>query len=286
MGRCATSRGPGQPPVPLGDDNLFMRRGAATNRDDAAAAPAEEPDRISSPPSPRRREWRSAVLDATAEAERLGAVLKEWSKSAASAPTRRVRVPSVLRGALKRIARLLAGDYAIYRIFALDLQPSLRDPRDDLARAGFTVAPVACEDVAGARADVIRESARFGGPGSQAFAILRAGEIVALEWYWFGEHRRDGAFWPFGEAEAESAYIVTVPELRGQGLAQRIKEYSAIEMRKRGFRRAYAKIWHSHHASVRANQKSGFREIALVVDLYPFGESRRLRWVRRRSGVR
>ncbi len=186
---------------------------------------------------------------------------------------------------LKPIARFLAGDYGIYRVFALDLHASLRDPRDDLARAGFKVAPVACEDVAGARAAVIRESVKYSGPGSQAFAILLEGEIVALEWYWFGDDRRDGAFWPLGDAEAESAYIVTVPELRGQGLAQWVKEYSAIEMRERGFRRAYGKIWHSHHASIRANQKSGFREIALVVDLYPFGGRRRLRWVRRRASV-
>ena len=54
-------------------------------------------------------------------------------------------------------------------------------------------------------------------------------------------------------------------------------------MRERGFRRSYGKIWHSHHASIRANQKSGFREIALVVDLYPFGGTRRVRWVRRRA---
>ena len=186
-------------------------------------------------------------------------------------------------GALKWVAKFLAGDYGIYRVFTLDLQPSLTDPRNELAQAGFSLAPVTLEDVAAARADVIRASVRYGGPGSQAFAILRDGEIVALEWYWFGEHRRDGAFWPLGEAEAESAYIVTVPEMRGRGLAQRVKEYSAIEMRERGFRRSYGKIWHSHHASIRANQKSGFREIALVVDLYPFGGTRRVRWVRRRA---
>jgi GNAT superfamily N-acetyltransferase len=190
-------------------------------------------------------------------------------------------MPPALRDALKRIGRSVAGNYAIYRIFVLNLDATLRDPRDDLARAGFKCAPVGSEDVVGARADVIRESGRYDGPGSQAFAILRDGEIVALEWYWFGDYRRNDAFWPLSEAEAESAYIVTVPELRGQGLAQWVKEYSAIEMRDRGFRRAYGKIWHSNHASIRANQKSGFREIALVVDLYPFGWHRRLRWVRR-----
>jgi GNAT superfamily N-acetyltransferase len=191
----------------------------------------------------------------------------------------------VLRDVLKRIAKICAGDYAIYRVFAIDLQAPLTDPREDLARAGFKCAPVTCDEVAGARADVIRESARYAGPGSQAFAILSDGEIVALQWYWFGEYRRHRAFWqPLGEAEAESAYIVTVPELRGQGLAKQVKQYGAIEMRDRGFRRAYGKVWHSHHVSIRANEKSGFREIALVVDLYPFGSRRRVRWVRRRRG--
>ena len=182
-------------------------------------------------------------------------------------------MPSMLHEAVKRIAKSLAGDYAIYRVFALDLQKPLRDPHDDVARAGLRCAPVAGADVMKARANVIRHSARYDGPGSQAFALLRDGEIVALEWYWFGEHRRDGAFWPLRDGEAESAYIVTVPELRGQGLAQLIKEYSAIEMRKRGFRRVYGKIWYTNHASIRANEKSGFREIALVVDVYPFGAS-------------
>jgi L-amino acid N-acyltransferase YncA len=183
-------------------------------------------------------------------------------------------------GGLKRIARVLAGDYGIYRVFALDLRAPLPDPRPELARAGLTATPVAREAVADARSDVIRDSAReYGGPGSQAFAILRDGEIVALEWYWFGPLRRADAFWPLGTDEAESAYIVTAPEMRGHGLAQHVKEYSAIEMRARGFQRAYGKIWHSHHASIRANEKAGFRQIALVVDIYPFGGRRRLRWV-------
>lgn len=188
--------------------------------------------------------------------------------------------------AVKPLARALAGDYGIYRIFALNLYTFLRDPRDDLRRAGFTWAPVADEDVAGARSPVIRDSARYGGPGAQAFAVVRDDDLVAVEWYWFGEERRHGAFWPLRDGEAESAYVVTAPELRGQGLAQWLKEYSAMEMRERGFLRAYGKIWHSHHASIRANQKAGFREIALVVDLYPFGGTRRMRWVRRRSAMR
>jgi ribosomal protein S18 acetylase RimI-like enzyme len=188
--------------------------------------------------------------------------------------------------AVKPLARALAGDYGIYRVFALDLQTFLRDPRDDVRRAGFRAAPVADEDVAAAPAPVIRESACYGGAGAQAFAILRDDEIVAVEWYWFGSDRQHVAFWPLLDSEAESAYIATAPELRGQGLAQWVKEYSALEMRERGFRRAYGKIWHSHHASIRANQKSGFREIALVVDLYPFGGRRRVRWVRRRSPMR
>jgi L-amino acid N-acyltransferase YncA len=205
---------------------------------------------------------------------------REWS--CVNAHGWRTPVATIPLAVIKPLARALVGNYEIYRVFALDLHGPLKDPRNDLRRAGFTPAPVADDEVARARAPVIRASARYGGPGAQAFALLHDGEIVALEWYWFGATRQQGAFWPFGDDEAESAYVVTAPEFRGQGLAPSVKQFSAIEMRARGFRRAYAKIWHSHHASIGANEKTGFREIALVVDLYPFGSTRRVRWVRRR----
>ena len=45
--------------------NLFMRKGAATNRKNTVAAPTEEPDMAPVPPIlPLKREWREAVLEA------------------------------------------------------------------------------------------------------------------------------------------------------------------------------------------------------------------------------
>jgi hypothetical protein len=49
--------------------NLFMKKGAATDRKDAVAEPTPVPDVIPMPPIlPLKREWREAVLEGTAGA--------------------------------------------------------------------------------------------------------------------------------------------------------------------------------------------------------------------------
>ena len=46
--------------------NLFMKKGAATDKKDAVAAPTEAPEMVPMPPIlPLKREWREAVLEAT-----------------------------------------------------------------------------------------------------------------------------------------------------------------------------------------------------------------------------
>jgi radical SAM superfamily enzyme YgiQ (UPF0313 family) len=46
--------------------NLFMKKGAATDRKDAVAAPTDAPDVVPMPPIlPLKREWREAVLEGT-----------------------------------------------------------------------------------------------------------------------------------------------------------------------------------------------------------------------------
>jgi len=50
--------------------NLFMKKGAATDRKDAIAEPTEAPDMAPMPPVlPLKREWREAVLEATGTPE-------------------------------------------------------------------------------------------------------------------------------------------------------------------------------------------------------------------------
>jgi RimJ/RimL family protein N-acetyltransferase len=190
------------------------------------------------------------------------------------------------KAALKRIVRSLFGNVGIYRVFALDLVPSLKDPRAELAEEGFTVSEVTADDVAHAESAVVRQTARYGGPGSKGFAILRSGGIVAVAWYWFGDHRKEEFVWPLHDGECESAYIATVPEMRGQRLAQRVKQYAAREMQKLGFQRSYGKVWHNHHASIGANVKAGFREVAFYVDVYPLGGKRRRLFIRTRGVAR
>ena len=50
--------------------NLFMKKGAATDRKEAIAEPTEAPDMAPMPPVlPLKREWRQAVLEATGTPE-------------------------------------------------------------------------------------------------------------------------------------------------------------------------------------------------------------------------
>jgi RimJ/RimL family protein N-acetyltransferase len=184
------------------------------------------------------------------------------------------------KAGLKRLIRPVLGDVGIYRVFVLDLVSSLDDPRAGLSAEGFTVGEVTVADVARAPSAAIRDTARYGGPGAKAFAIWASGEIVAVEWYWFGDARGDQLVWPLHDGECESAYIATAPEMRGRKLAQRAKQYAAREMQTLGFDRSYGKIWHNHHASIGANLKAGFRQMALYVDLYPFGGTRRRIFIR------
>jgi hypothetical protein len=56
--------------------NLFMKKGAATDRKDAVAEPTEAPDTVPMPPVlPLKREWRQAVLEGTGTVESQAANL-------------------------------------------------------------------------------------------------------------------------------------------------------------------------------------------------------------------
>jgi len=53
--------------------NLFMKKGAATDRKDAVAAPTPAPEMVPMPPIlPLKREWREAVLEATGSPSSAG----------------------------------------------------------------------------------------------------------------------------------------------------------------------------------------------------------------------
>jgi hypothetical protein len=184
--------------------------------------------------------------------------------------------------ATRQLARMLLGDYQIYRIYELDLSLAPQVDLTGLANEGYECCEVSQEEVLAALDDDVRSRAFYGGEGTLGFAIRAGREIVCLQWYWFGDrYRQRRNFWPLQDGEAKSIELFSVAAHRGKGLATALKGYSALEMRKRGFRKLFSRIWHTHTASRRVSEKAGWRNIALVAEIYPLGMPKKVRFVRR-----
>jgi GNAT superfamily N-acetyltransferase len=176
------------------------------------------------------------------------------------------------KAALKKLARILVGDYAAYYIYASPDQgygaPSTAE-RPDLRVAEVDVGTIqSCAE------PLIRAQAHYLGPGAHAYACLLDEGIAAVCIYWFGERYRTRNFWPLREDEAKLVQVVTLPEMRGRGVATILIASSCRAMLERGFHRAYARIWHSNAPSLRAFDRAGWRRLALVLEVNP------LRWPR------
>lgn len=124
---------------------------------------------------------------------------------------------------------------------------------------------------------LIREQAGYAGPGSYAYGCFDGERIVGLCFYWFGERYRKRNFWPLADREAKLVQIVSHPEFRGRGVATMLIMHSSQDLIDKGFRRTYARIWHSNTPSIRAFERAGWNRIALVLEINPLRRRRPIR---------
>ena len=176
----------------------------------------------------------------------------------------------------RALARLLLGDYQLYRIYRL--RPSASEGDDPLI--------VALDDpqaLEAAPCDELRDLHQYAGEDAYGYGYREGGELLAACWYWAGRRYRETRnFWPLEEGEAKLVQIVTASADRGRDIAGRLLTHSAADMAARGYRVLYARVWHSNRPSVRAFERAGWQYIAFVADVYPPLRRRRaLRWVRR-----
>jgi GNAT superfamily N-acetyltransferase len=163
----------------------------------------------------------------------------------------------VARNLIKACLTLLAGDYAPYRIYTVDLVP----------------APPTIPSEPGIEMRTIEE-----GPDTLGFAAFVDSARACACWIWYGErYRRERNFWPLGAKEAKLVQIETDPEFRGRGLAVKLLHHAGAEMRRRGFERMYARIWHSNVPSMRAFEKAGWTYEKFVLEVDPLRIGHRLR---------
>ena len=90
--------------------------------------------------------------------------------------------------------------------------------------------------------------------------------------------QREMDYWPL-EPDAIWFHQVEVAERwTGRGYGTAITRYGTNEMVKDGYRRAYCRIWHSHHGSIRVFVKAGWTHVGWVVRARPLGLPLRLAW--------
>ena len=185
---------------------------------------------------------------------------------------------------LQLLMRAIFGDYLFYRIFSIELD-ELAEPEP----CDFEMGPIrGIERLAESPYPSIQELAKFAGDDAVAFGAWVEGELVSVCWCWGGARgsTRDNDFWPLKDDEAKVVQLFTEKSFRCHGIGSRLIAFSAREMKKLGFRRLFARIWHSNRASVRALQKAGWRYIAFVTGVCPFGRKKPLRYIRRKRAGR
>ncbi|MCK9686085.1 GNAT family N-acetyltransferase [Scleromatobacter humisilvae] len=185
---------------------------------------------------------------------------------------------------LKTAARALLGDYAIYFVYRLD-----KDAAPAPAPPGHGKFSFEFVDEASARASVdplIQSQIEYVGAGAWAFACRDGARVVGLCFYWAGDRYRRRNFWPLADDEAKLVQLVTLPEMRGRGIAGDLIGWSSRAMFDQGFRQLFARIWHSNKPSWRAFERAHWKRAALVVEISPLKRARpvRIRIGRRPSG--
>lgn len=184
-------------------------------------------------------------------------------------------LPAWLRGAARKLARAVLGEYAAYLIYAGPVVG--HDSSGSAPRLSLSVRAIDRTELEQASEPLLREQASYGGSGSHLYACWLDGRMVGVCAYWFGERYRQRNFISLGDQEAKLVQIVTLPQARGQGVASSLIAGSSHDMSRKGFRRCFARIWHSNTPSLRAFEKARWTRQALVVEINPLRRERPLR---------
>jgi len=174
--------------------------------------------------------------------------------------------------ALRHLLLLVVSDYAAYRIYMLERPTSLSADSGELK-------PADTHALAGSQSTILTKLSDWSGPGAHGFMLCDDGQPAAVCWYWYGEqYRAKRNFWPLAQGDVKLIELGVRENARGKGLAVKIVVDSAERIFALGFRRLFARVWHSHAASYRAFERAGWRNVALVV-------SYRWRWSAKESRV-
>ncbi|PHZ83674.1 GNAT family N-acetyltransferase [Paremcibacter congregatus] len=178
---------------------------------------------------------------------------------------------------IKKTAKLIFRDYQIYKIYFIDIQNyELSNLDINLQELSGVFRPIQLSD---------DHSAGFSGPeayGYEYLSSLSHTEALAQCWYWYGERYKVRNFWPLNEKEAKLVDIETTQKARGMGIAPALIAYSCAQMKENGFKKLYARIWHSNKPSIKAFSKAGWQPLKTIIEFYFLGRKLRLEFISRK----
>lgn len=177
----------------------------------------------------------------------------------------------MVKRALKLAASFVLGRYRVNRIY----QPALPGGAAPLPQ-GMTLCALGEAPPATVADPTLLERFSYAGHDAYGYGLMVNGDLAAICWFW--GHRRfdDPLLWVLRDTEAILVDLVTAPGYRGQGLAPALIQHASADMRQKGFG-LYTWMWHTHRASARAFDKAGWRQIAWVLEIRPFGLGRPMR---------
>jgi len=175
----------------------------------------------------------------------------------------------------KKLTQTILGEYSAYYVYSRSIEGG--SPFRPEAALPFRVEWVDESAIKCSPDPLIREQAGYAGPGSHAYACFDGDRMVGMCFYWFGDRYLKRNYWPLADGEAKLVQIISLPEIRGRGVATMLIATSFEGMIQRGFSRAYARIWHSNTPSIRAFERAGWTRVALVLEINPLRRSRPIR---------
>jgi ribosomal protein S18 acetylase RimI-like enzyme len=174
-----------------------------------------------------------------------------------------------MNAVLRALAKLVLGDYEIYRIYRRDLSTETKP----MPAPGVVLRPIRSNDeITGSPDPDLRRQSIYAGPGAQGYGAWIEGALAGVCWYWSTDrYRKDRNFWPLKDGDVKLVQIAVGAAYQGRGVGQALMAHAEHEMALQGSRRAYARIWHSNKPSIRLFERAGWKPIAQVTILRPLG---------------
>ena len=177
-----------------------------------------------------------------------------------------------MKAFVKAFARAIIAEYQLIRIYFVDTKVREVNPRE-----WIRLASVAGEELVMREAEDsdLRNHAWYAGQHSKGFGLWEGGKLVCLCWIWTYNHPAlPKRFARIGADEAVLVDIITATSVRGKGYAPMLLRHAETEMRKRGYRRLWAWIWHSNTPSIRSFEKENWIYSHVLIEVKPRGLGR------------